>query len=441
MTNDVINETTATIAVLGTGRYGSALTKRLVASGYRVRLGSRTPSDGQYHLTAAVESASIVFLCVPLFAHESILSSLSPILKPDTILVDVSNHELHCPPSPGDISIAEHLATIVPHGVIVAKALNTLPAHTLERDPLLTVVPPPARIACDDAHAAMRLGDVFRTCLLTPMTVGPLVRARHLEVQAHRQFPSWHISMYMAFFIFVFWLIYYSLYRYVALVPPSNGEDGMSPTPIKADASELPMKMLVHVMAETAMTLFSITFIAGPIAKIIDLVRHQNGSKPLWPWLSTWLNMRKELGLIAFSFSVPHSLAGLTVPGAIQKLDANFFYAFGILSSALFIVVSVSSLPSVVAELSWREATSIFSWLGSLAYLLGAIHHILFACRMDGRDPRKYPLLFGVPMLPTGWLGFIIVAVTSALRVVLWNPISHCSVRRLQLNRRDYSAV
>lgn len=422
---------TPIVAVLGTGRYGRAMVSRLEVAGYDVRFGSRTPGDGIYTSVDAVKASSIVFLCVPPFAHESILSTINPHLNPGTILVDISNHGLAAPPRRNNPSIAEWLAKRVPEGVIVAKALNTLPAETLEKDPLPFVVPPPARIACDDRRAAKKLGEVFTDMTLAPVIVGPLRRARDLERQSHRQFPSWHVSTFVAIVIFAFWLIYYSLYHYVAVIPATELQEERS---INENADALPMKMLIHVMAETGMVLFSLTFIAGPIATIIQLVRG-TASKPYWKWLTVWLNMRKEIGLIALGFIFPHSIAGLTEV-RFPDVESNIFYCFGILSLTGFLWLSVSSFPSVASGLSWREARAVFSWLGLLSYLVGAIHQVIYAYHID-RNEETWPRLFGsIPMMSTAWLGFILIAATFLLRAIVWLPPTLCFVRNLHWDKR-----
>lgn len=424
------------VAVLGTGRYGRALKTRLINAGYDVRVGSRTPDQtaGQHQSTDAVAGASIVFLCVPPFAHRRLMQSLAPHMKNGTILVDIANHGLAAPPRKDVPSIAERLVELAPKNVIVAKALNTLAAETLEKDPLPTVVPPPARIACDDRAAAERLATVMSDITLAPFIVGPLHRARDLERQAHTQFPSWHIPSYVSVIVFVFWLTYYSIYTYVAKVP--SNLDGVEWQPIRPNADELPIKMLVHSAAESAMTMFGLTFIAGPIATMIQLFR-RNGSKPFSPWLTAWLNIRKELGLLGLLFMVPHGIAGLMeVPNRLLKLDINLFYMFGVLSYSAFLWLSINSMPSVAMGLSWREARAVFSWLGLLAYLMGAFHHAIYAGYIEKRQPAFYPRLGSMPLLPPAWFGFIIVVATMAMRVLVWTPCIAFMVRALHWDKR-----
>lgn len=427
---------TPIVAVLGTGRYGRALTTRLLSAGYDVRVGSRTPDQaaGQHQSSDAVAAASIVFLCVPSFSHHGLMQSLTSHMKDGTILVDISNHGLAAPPRNGLPSIAERLVELAPSNVIIAKALNTLAAETLEKDPLPTVVPPPARIACDDRGAAERLATVMSDIMLAPFIVGPLRRARDLEKIAHSQFPAWHIPSYVSLIVFVFWVTYYSIFTYVAKQP--SAIDGVEGQPLRPNADDLPIKMLVHSAAESAMTMFALTFIAGPIATIIQLLR-RNGSKPFSTWLTASLNMRKELGLLGLLFMVPHGIAGLMeVPSRLVKLDINLFYMFGVLSYSAFLWLSINSMPSVAMGLSWREARAVFSWLGLLAYLMGAIHHVIYAGYIEKREPSFYPRLGSMPLLPPAWLGFIIVVATFAMRVLVWSPCIALMVRALRLDKR-----
>lgn len=427
---------TPTVAVLGTGRYGRALTNRLRYAGYDVRIGSRAPSDpsGTLSLFDACTPASIIFLCVPPIAHDAILASISLSLRPDTLLVDISNHGLSAPPRLGVPSIAERLSNAVPPGVVVAKALNTLAAEALEKDSLSTIVAPPAHVACDDRTAAATLCSVLADITLTPVLVGPLNRARDLERIAHRQFPLWNMPLIVSVIVGLFWAVYFTVYKYVALVP--SGLPGVPGFPIKTKWDSLPMALLFHAAAEASMTLLSLTFIAGPIATLVQLARGSS-SRSFPSWFTGWLNARKELGLCALGFAVPHAIAGLThVPKSIPIIENNAFYAFGVLALAAFALVSVSSSPGVAAGLSWREARTVFSWLGLLAFAFAAVHHFLYAWHLDNRSWSALPRLGAMPLSTTGWLGFICVAVTVALRVIVWSPPVVRLVRKLHCDTR-----
>lgn len=431
-----IRDDTPVLAVLGTGRYGRALARRLRHAGYDVRVGSRTPSptSGTVPSPDAVSAASITFLCVPPFAHDTLLPLIAPSLHPGALLVDVSNHGLSAPPRRGDPSIAERLSSVSPEGVIVAKALNTTAAEHLEKDALSTTLPPAARIACDDRSAAAALSAVLRDAALSPVVVGPLSRARDLERLAHKQFPLWNMPVVASVVVAAFWTLYYGLYQYVATVP--SGFPGVPGSSLEPNADTLPMSLLVHAAAQAAMTMLSITFIAGPIATVVQLARG-SGSRPFPRWMTTWLDARKELGLCGLAFAVPHAIAGLTeAPKSIPNIEENAFYAFGVLALAAFALVSVSSSPSVAAGLSWREARAVFSWLGLLAFAFASVHHFLYAWYLDNRPVDNYPRLGSMPLLTTGWLGFIVVAATLALRVVVWSPPVVYFVRRLHWDKR-----
>lgn len=126
------------VGILGTGDFSRSLAQRLVASGYRVVVGSRTPkrSVGLFPEEAEVTTqqeaatqADVVF--VGLFVeHYSTLSGLKEFLAGKT-LVDVSNGLRINHDEPSN---AEQLAALFPDSVVV-KGFNVISAWTLQTGP------------------------------------------------------------------------------------------------------------------------------------------------------------------------------------------------------------------------------------------------------------------------------------------------------------------
>lgn len=126
------------VGILGTGDFSRSLALRLVASGYRVVVGSRTPKRSagifpeEAEVTTQQEAASqadVVF--VGLFVeHYSTLSGLKEFLAGKT-LVDVSNGMRINHDEPSN---AEQLAALFPDSVVV-KGFNVISAWTLQTGP------------------------------------------------------------------------------------------------------------------------------------------------------------------------------------------------------------------------------------------------------------------------------------------------------------------
>ena len=115
------------IAVLGTGKVGSALGRRLSLADHTVTYGSRTPTGGDTVSQAdAVQDADVVVIALPGTAVLPTLESIGADVLSDRVLLDVSaaftpeGNIVH----PHD-SIAEQLQERFPRARVV-KTLNTM---------------------------------------------------------------------------------------------------------------------------------------------------------------------------------------------------------------------------------------------------------------------------------------------------------------------------
>ncbi|GLX19557.1 NADPH-dependent F420 reductase [Streptomyces lavendulae] len=142
------------IGILGTGRVGTNLARKLAAAGHHVTLGGRNPQDTDHRATA--RAADIVINATPGDTSLDRLTDLRTELT-GKILVDVSNAtgdardgllgELRYPGS----SLAEKLQAALP-GTHVVKTLNTM-LFTVMTAPETLAVPPTAYLSGNDEHA------------------------------------------------------------------------------------------------------------------------------------------------------------------------------------------------------------------------------------------------------------------------------------------------
>lgn len=189
----------------GTGALGSGLALRLARAGVAVRLGSRrtdsaieaaerlgTRLDGGAPITGhvndqAVDGCEVVFLTVPFRAQSENLTQLKEVLRPDQILVDASvplaaaiSGKATRTVGVWQGSAAQQAAEMVPDGVHVISALQTVSAsslgdlaHDLDEDVLVCGDDKAAK-----AHAA-RI--IERIPGLRCVDCGPLETARITE--------------------------------------------------------------------------------------------------------------------------------------------------------------------------------------------------------------------------------------------------------------------
>jgi predicted dinucleotide-binding enzyme len=125
------------IAVIGGGAVGRALCSGLTNAGHAVVIGVRDPADPKHASdpsveladhAAAVSGAAVVVLAVPVPALADVVPTLG--LVPDQIVVDATN-AVRIPVPDGQPTVGDHVASLLPEGVLLVKAFNTIGAEHL----------------------------------------------------------------------------------------------------------------------------------------------------------------------------------------------------------------------------------------------------------------------------------------------------------------------
>ncbi len=420
---------TPVVAVLGTGMYGRALACRLAMNRQvEVRVGSRTPTEGQVTQVEAVRGARVVLLAVPPQAHAAVIHSIAPHLAPNTVVVDISNHPLCAPPPENaTTSIAHQLQAIVPNGVVVAKAFNTLSAYALTTSKRAPIV----HIACDSADGVDVLSAVCVRAGLVAVHHGSLSAAVELEANPHQLFPAWRPPFYLSIIVFVWWVVYDTLARCVIGGHGPRGGPSLRWHLIY-------LQVLMSATGEASMTLFALTFVAGPVAGMIQLVRG-SASKPFGRFFGGWLDMRKQLGVVAFAFASMHAVVGVTSK-ALLKTNSEpdwmeiVCFTFGLLSYSAFTVLAICTSQNVADSMSWAEFRAVFSWLGMGGLLFGVLHQAFSAWISHGYSPSpsKFWIGHGGVMPSSSWVGIVIPLVAIAVRLIVWSPCAVIPLRTLR---------
>jgi predicted dinucleotide-binding enzyme len=181
------------IAVIGTGKMGSALGAQLVHAGHQVRVGSRDAERGwrranELHASFgggyrdAVEGAEAVVLAVPWSAAWETLIVLGDL--DGRILIDVTNpfvagssrEQIQFPGSSG----AEQLQALAPEARVV-KAWNSLYSEIVRRSPDFGATPATVFVAGDDPDARKAVAGLVQDLGYEAADAGPLSAARYLE--------------------------------------------------------------------------------------------------------------------------------------------------------------------------------------------------------------------------------------------------------------------
>ncbi|XP_063865230.1 metalloreductase STEAP4-like [Scylla paramamosain] len=396
------------VAVLGSGDYGRAISRRLVSAGYNVLIGSRDPNRSKIKtlvrqtgatLTgqdAAIEEAAMVVVAVGRDHYDHLPLSLLQ----GKILIDVSNNTERRK-GPHYRSNAEYLQGLVQDGKVV-KGFNVLSAYALENGGLQGSKE--VFLAGDHADAKMKVSEMVRAMGFHPVDWGNLAASRDIEDVPLRLMPSWKRPVAVVFGIFVFlWILAFFSFQICRNIQSGQWDENWK---------RIPLTNFNRVIAITALWTLAFCYIPGLIAAYIQLWRGTKYSR--FPkWLDDWLKMRKQLGLLMLGLAGIHaciSVAYITPqttgwvyeePTRFQAevvVDANttttntltiynnefnwrgeFFLSMGAIATCLLVVLGISSLPSVTATLSWREFTFIQSKLGWVALITAACHDVFLA--------------------------------------------------------------
>jgi predicted dinucleotide-binding enzyme len=123
------------IAVIGAGSVGRALGQALAGQGHGVVFGVRDPDDARYGgldsratPRVAADGADVVVLAIPADAVPEAVPELG--LVAGQVVIDATN-AVRTPPPDGRATMGELVASLVPDGVQVVKAFNTVGAEHL----------------------------------------------------------------------------------------------------------------------------------------------------------------------------------------------------------------------------------------------------------------------------------------------------------------------
>ncbi|XP_008321572.1 metalloreductase STEAP4-like [Cynoglossus semilaevis] len=381
------------LCIFGTGDLGRSLGLRLLQSGYRVVYGSRRPhscgplppgAQVMNHVAAA-RSSSLIFICVHR-EHYGFLETLAPHLE-EKVLVDLSNNlKKDVYPEAN----ATYLQRLVPKATVV-KGFNTLSAWALQNGLLAGKQ---VFLCGNSAEAKRAAADVATKLGLTVLDKGSLSAAREIEDFPLRLFPEWRLPLCVAVgltaFFFFYLLIRDVIYAYVEQ---------------EKDISYRIMISLANkVFPIVSLIMLSLCYLPGVIAAFLQLYRGTK-YKRFPDWLDRWMLCRKQMGLVALGFAFLHAIYTFVIPirysvrhklisRVVDEMKENkttpfyfdnteawgtdSFYVLGITGFFLYVLLALTSLPSVGGSLSWREFTFIQSKLGHLTLFICTAHGYVY---------------------------------------------------------------
>ncbi|NXX49824.1 STEA2 Metalloreductase, partial [Tricholaema leucomelas] len=441
--NGIKDSNKATVGIIGSGDFAKSLTIRLIRCGFHVVVGSRNPKlaaeffphvvDVTHHEDAVVK-ATTIFIAIHR-EHYASLWDLKHLLA-GKILIDVSNNtRLDQYPD----SNAEYLASLFPDSQVV-KGFNVVSAWSLQLGP--KDASRQVYVCSDHLQARQQVMELARQLGFTPADLGALSSSREIENVPLRLFTLWKGPVLIAISLATFFFIY-SFVRDVIHPYVRNQQSNFY---------KLPIEMVNKTLPIVAITLLSLVYLAGLLAAAHQL-RSGTKYRRFPPWLASWLQCRKQLGLLSFFFAAVHVVYSLCLPmrrserylllnTAYQQVHANvenswneeevwrveMYISFGIMSLGLLSLLAVTSIPSVSSALNWREFSFIQSTLGYVALLISTFHVLIYGWK---RAFEEDYYRFYTP--PSFVLALVLPATVVLGKIVLLLP---CVSRRLRRIRR-----
>ncbi|XP_043824768.1 metalloreductase STEAP4 [Dromiciops gliroides] len=381
-----------TVCVFGTGDFGRSLGNKMFQCGYSVVFGSRNPELSGLHPKGievlshaeAAKKSDLIIIAIHR-EHYDFLTQFAEELQ-GKILVDISNNlKINQYPK----SNAEYLAQLVP-GAKIVKAFNTISAWALQSGTL--DASRQVFVCGDDKESKQRVMDIGRALGLAPVDQGSLMAAKEIENYPLQLFPMWKFPLYLSAILSIFYFVY-CVVREIIYPYVHEGRDS---------TFFLAISIPNRIFPGLALNLLALVYLPGIIAAILQLYRGTKYSR--FPnWLDHWMLCRKQLGLVALAFAFLHVMYTLVIPirhyvrwkfnsRVIEQIKTNktehfnptsfwlrdSYLALGILGFFLFVLLGITSLPSVSNMVNWREFRFVQSKLGYLTLILCTAHTLVF---------------------------------------------------------------
>ncbi|KAM8936179.1 metalloreductase STEAP2 [Lycaon pictus] len=440
--NGIKDARKVTIGVIGSGDFAKSLTIRLIRCGYHVVIGSRNPKFASEffphvvdvtHHEDALTKTNIIFVAL----HREHYTSLWDLrhLLVGKILIDVSNNmRINQYPE----SNAEYLASLFPDSLIV-KGFNVVSAWALQLGP--KDASRQVYICSNNIQARQQVIELARQLNFIPVDLGSLSSAREIENLPLRLFTLWRGPVVVAISLATFFFLY-SFVRDV-IHPYARNQ--------QSDFYKIPIEIVNKTLPIVAITLLSLVYLAGLLAAAYQLY-YGTKYRKFPPWLETWLQCRKQLGLLSFFFASVHVAYSLCLPMrrserylflnmAYQQVHANvenswneeevwrieMYISFGIMSLGLLSLLAVTSIPSVSNALNWREFSFIQSTLGYVALLISTFHVLIYGWK---RAFEEEYYRFYTP--PNFVLALVLPSIVILGKIVLLLPCISRKLKRIK---------
>jgi metalloreductase STEAP3 len=218
-----------------------------------------------------------------------------------------------------------------------------------------------------------------------PVDQGSLKMAHAIESKPLELFPSWRVALGMVGVLYLIMLLYFVLKRVVK----------------KSKFTDFPLKRMSLINAFCVIGILDMVYLPGCIAALLQLA-YGTKYRRFPCWLDLWMKARKQLGLIALTMAAMHGcmstlywspeyksrlymkdeteIQGVTIV-EYKKMYAQgeAFLTLGVLGLTSLCILGVTSLPTVLNRMSWREWNFVQSGLGYFALICALLHFTIFS--------------------------------------------------------------
>ncbi|KPP60792.1 hypothetical protein Z043_121176 [Scleropages formosus] len=295
-------------------------------------------------------------------------------------------------------------------------------------------------ICGDDSESKEVVVDIAHSLGLTALDKGSLRAAGEIEDFPLQLFPLWRLPLAIGAGLLA------AVFTYVVVLDViftrvTTGKD---------NSFRIMISLANKVFPIVSLTMLALCYLPGVMAAFLQLY---NGTKyKRFPdWLDRWMLCRKQLGLLALAFAFLHVLYTLVIPfryfvrykvvtWTISEMKANqskfdntvawytdSYISLGILGFAFYVLLGITSLPSVSNAVNWREFRFVQSKLGHLTLLLCTVHTILYGWN---RFLRASAYRWYLP--PAYMLSLVVPCVVLVLKLVLITPCVDRVVMRIR---------
>ena len=282
--------------------------------------------------------------------------------------------------------------------------------------------------------------EIARAMQFIPVDQGSLKMAQVIENKPHELFPSWRVALAMVGVLYFIMVLYFVLVKVLRKVGFTN----------------FPLRSVSLINAFCVIGILDMVYLPGCIAALLQLA-YGTKYRRFPRWLDLWMKSRKQLGLIALMAAAMHGCMSTLYWGpeysshVYQKTfikignvtlvqyhrmfaQGEAFLCLGVLGLTALCILGITSLPTVLNRMSWREWNFVQSGLGYFSLVCSLLHFTVYVYKHITLSHLKY---FFYPSLFVVLVGYI----TVLLRLILIMPCLANKVKKIRSGWERNSAL